>query len=188
MSLVVSVVGRSNSGKTTLLEKLIVELKKRGYTVAAVKHSGGDFQLDHPGKDSWRLTEAGSDAVVLASPHKIAFMQKASHPPTLEEVVSLLGNRFDFVLIEGFKEKGRAVRRDGIPRIEVHRKEIGSLVSAPEGLLAVVSDEDLHVPVPRFSSNDGTGLADLLVRRLRDCSTCQPAMHREGGVSREAEN
>ena len=64
MSPAVSVVGRSNSGKTTLIEKLIVELKKRGYTVAAFKHSGSDSQLDHPGKDTWCLSKARSDAVV----------------------------------------------------------------------------------------------------------------------------
>ena len=182
-----SVTGRSNSGKTTLLEKLIVELKKRGYTVAAVKHSGGDFQLDHPGKDSWRLTEAGSDAVLLVSPHKLAYMEKASHPPTLEGVFRLLGNRFDFVLIEGFKEKGAADRQSGIPRIEVHRKELGSLVSSPEGLFAIVSDDDLEVPVPRFSGSDSVGLADLLVRRLRESSAGHPPVRRDAGRSREGE-
>jgi len=159
MSLVISVVGRSNSGKTTLLEKLIVELKKRGYTVAAVKHSGSDFQLDHPGKDSWRLSEAGSDAVLLASPHKLAYLQRASHPPSCEEVIDFLGNRFDFILIEGFKESS-------IPRIEVHRKELGGLISSPEKLLAVVTDEQLDVPVPQFSSRDGVALVDLLEKRL----------------------
>lgn len=187
MSLVVSVVGRSNSGKTTLLEKLIVELKKRGYTVAAVKHSGGDFQLDHPGKDSWRLTEAGSDAVVLVSPHKLAYMEKASHPPTLEGVVRLLGGRFDFILIEGFKEKGAASRPSGIPRIEVHRKEMGSLVSSPEELFAIVSDEDLKIPVPHFSSSDGVGLADLLVERLKVSAECYPPVRRDAGPSQEGE-
>ena len=159
MSLVVSVVGRSNSGKTTLLEKLIVELKKRGYTVAAVKHSGSDFQLDHPGKDSWRLTEAGSDAVLLASPRKMAFMQRTLHPPTFEEVIDFLGNKFDFVLIEGFKEAT-------IPRIEVHRKELGGLISPPDKLLAVVTDEELDIPVPQFSNRDGLALLDLLEKAL----------------------
>lgn len=168
MSLVVSVVGRSNAGKTTLLENLVVELKKRGYTVAAVKHSSGDFQLDHPGKDSWRLTEAGSDAVVLVSPHKLAFMQKAGHPPTLEEAVRLLGDRFDFILVEGYKQESGAGWCGGILRIEVHRKELGSLVSSPEELFAVVSDEDLSIPVPHFSSGDGAAVADLLVPKLKE--------------------
>jgi len=159
MSLIVSIVGRSNSGKTTLLEKLIVELKRRGYTVAAVKHSGSDFQIDHPGKDSWRLTEAGSDAVLLASPHGLAFLRKATTPPTFEDVIDFLGDKFDFVLIEGFKESS-------IPRIEVHRKELGGLISLPEKLLAVVTDEQLDVPVPQFSSRDGVALVDLLEKRL----------------------
>ncbi len=172
MSLVVSVVGRSNSGKTTLLEKLIVELKKRGYTVAAVKHSGSDFQLDHPGKDSWRLTEAGSDAVLLVSPHRLALMQRVSHPPTFEEVVDFLGNKFDFVIIEGFKESS-------IPKIEVHRKELGGLISSPDKLFAVVTDEQLDIPVPQFSNRDGVALADLLEKRLA-VSSCAGTTSSDG--------
>jgi molybdopterin-guanine dinucleotide biosynthesis protein MobB len=159
MSLVISVVGRSNSGKTTLLEKLIVELKKRGHTVAAVKHSRSDFQLDHPGKDSWRLTEAGSDAVLLVSPNRLALMQKASHSPTFQEVVDSLGGKYDFILVEGFKESD-------VPRIEVHRKELGGLISPPEKLLAVVTDEKLNLPIPQFSSHDGVALIDLLESSL----------------------
>jgi molybdopterin-guanine dinucleotide biosynthesis protein B len=159
MSVVVSIVGRSNSGKTTLLEKLIVELKRRGYTVAAVKHSGSDFQLDHPGKDSWRLAEAGSDAVLLASPHRLAFLQKTTNPPTSGDVIDFLGDKFDFVLIEGFKESD-------IPKIEVHRRELGNLISSPEKLFAVVTDEQLDVTVPQFSSRDGVALVDLLEKRL----------------------
>jgi molybdopterin-guanine dinucleotide biosynthesis protein MobB len=159
MSLVVSIVGRSNSGKTTLLEKLIVELKRRGYTVAAVKHSGSDFQLDHPGKDSWRLAQAGSDAVLLASSHTLAFLQKTTHPPTFGDVIDFLGDKFDFILIEGFKECD-------IPKIEVHRRELGNLLSPPEKLLAVVTDEQLDVTVPQFSSRDGVALVDLLEKRL----------------------
>jgi molybdopterin-guanine dinucleotide biosynthesis protein MobB len=159
MSLVVSVVGRSNSGKTTLLEKLIVELKRRGYTVAAVKHSGSGFQLDHPGKDSWRFSEAGSDAVVLASPSGLAFLQKASRPPSLEEVIDFLDNRYDCILVEGFKESG-------VPKIEVHRKELGGLLTPPQKLMAVVTDEQLDVPVPQFSSLDGVALVDLLEKTL----------------------
>lgn len=85
MSLVLSVTGRSNSGKTSLLERLIAELRKRRFTVAAVKHSGDDLQLGHPGKGSWRLTEAGSNALVLVSPHRLTCMKWATHPPILED-------------------------------------------------------------------------------------------------------
>ena len=169
MSLIVSVVGRSNSGKTTLLEELIVELKRRGYTVAAVKHSGSGFQLDHPGKDSWRFAEAGSDAIMLASPNGLAFLQKASHPPTFEEVIDFLGNRYDFILVEGFKESDA-------PKIEVHRKELGSLVTSPEKLFAVVTDEQLDVSVPQFSNHDGAALVDLLEKRLAVPSWARTAL------------
>ena len=174
MSVVVSVVGRSNSGKTTLLEKLIVELKRRGHRVASVKHSSGGFQLDHPGKDSWRLTEAGSDVVVLVSPHKLAYMERPAEPPTLEGVIGLLGDRFDFILVEGFKENGMSRRESGITKIEVHRKELGGLVSLPNDLFAVVSDEDLGIPVPHFSSSDTVALADVLVRELAAAAGTKP--------------
>ncbi|MDM7999640.1 MAG: molybdopterin-guanine dinucleotide biosynthesis protein B [Dehalococcoidia bacterium] len=170
MSLVVSIVGRSNSGKTTLLEKLIAELKRRGYTVAAVKHSGSDFQLDHPGKDSWRLAQAGSDAVLLASPTRLAFVQKASRPPSLQDVIDFLGNGYDFILVEGFKGSS-------VPKIEVHRRDAGQLMTSPDKLLAVVTDERLDVAVPQFSKSDGMALADLLEKSLRErsCAGIAPA-------------
>jgi len=86
-------------------------------------------------------------------------MQKVSHDPTLEELVDFLGDRFDFILVEGFKG-------NGAPKIEVHRKELGGLISPLDKLVAVVTDEVLDIPVPQFSNCDGVALADLLVRKL----------------------
>ena len=85
---VVSFVGRSNSGKTTLLEKVIRALKLRGYRVAVIKHSHHDFDLDQTGKDTWRFAQAGSDAVVISSPQKLALIKKTDHDANLEELSS----------------------------------------------------------------------------------------------------
>jgi len=159
MPVVVSVVGRSNSGKTTLLERLIPELRRRGYKVAVVKHSVRGFDLDQPGKDSWRLAEAGSDAIVLSGPQKVALIRKVAREATLEELLTVIGDDYDLILVEGFKQSN-------YPKIEVHRKVQGDLVSPPEELSAVVTDEPLNVAAPQFSVDQGVALADLIEDRF----------------------
>ncbi|MBI4297633.1 MAG: molybdopterin-guanine dinucleotide biosynthesis protein B [Chloroflexi bacterium] len=153
---IISVVGRSEVGKTTLLEKLIAELKGRGYRVAAVKHDVHGFELDKPGKDSWRLAQAGSDAVVLSSPEKMALIKNVDHDLALQEIGYLLGREFDIILTEGYKQSRGT-------KIEVHRKGMGELLCAPGELLAVATDESLDTPVPQFSLEDAKGLANLVV-------------------------
>ena len=157
---IVCIVGRSNSGKTTLLENLVGELKQRGYSLATIKHAIPDFDLDRPGKDSWRLAQAGSDTVVLSSPQRVALIRRTDHEASLDELLCLLSGELDFVLAEGFKNSS-------LPKIEVHRKDVGDLMSSEEELLAVVSDEPLDVAVPQFSPDDVGPLVDLLERRSR---------------------
>jgi len=156
---VISIVGKSDSGKTTLLERLIGELKRRGHNLATIKHSVPDFELDHPGKDSWRLAEAGSNAVVLSAPQKIAFIKPVDREATLEELLYLIGENFDLVLTEGF-------RGSNAPKIEVHRKELGGLLCSPEELFALVTDEPLDIPVPQFSPGEVEALVDLMEKRF----------------------
>jgi len=158
MSSVISFVGRSNSGKTTLLEKLIVELKRRGYNLAIIKHSSGGFDLDHPGKDSWRFTRAGADTVALSSANQIAIIKSIDHDASLEELLCQIDGDYDLVLTEGFKG-GPA------PKIEVHRGESELLCSSGE-LLAVVSDEPLDIDVPRYSPGEVEALADLIDQKV----------------------
>ena len=153
---VVCVVGRSKTGKTTLLEKLIPELRSRGYRVATIKrHSHPGIDMDVPGKDSWRHAQAGSDFVVLAAPDKIASIRRLEHELTLEEVVATIDG-VDIIITEGYKSAGR-------PKIEVVRAERSSepLCTAQE-LLALVTDVELDMPVPRFGLNDVRPLADLV--------------------------
>lgn len=155
---VISIVGKSNSGKTTLLEKLIDELVRRGYNLAIIKHTEHDFDLDQPGKDSWRLAKASGGPMILSSAHKVAFIKPTDHEATLEELLHLIGEDFDLVLTEGFKS-GSA------PKIEVHRKELGELVCIPEELIAIVTDEPLDVDIPQYSPGDVEALADLIEKR-----------------------
>lgn len=155
MPIVISLAGRSNSGKTTLLVKLIGELKRRGHNVAAVKHSVHEVDLDQPGKDSWRLARAGGDAVMVSSPNRVYLAKKLDGEASVEELLALLGNEFDVVLMEGFK--GATIRK-----IEVHRKELGGLVCPPGETIAVVTDEPLDVNVPQFTADQIGLLADFV--------------------------
>jgi len=157
---IIAVVGKSNSGKTGLLEKLIPELRGRGYKIAVVKHMGQDFELDRPDKDSWRLMQSGSQAVILSSAQRLALIKLMEHDASLEELAHFIGADFDLILTEGY-------RYDKAPKIEVHRKELGNdLLCPPEELLALVSDEKMDVSTPQFAADDVKGLADFIERRF----------------------
>jgi molybdopterin-guanine dinucleotide biosynthesis protein B len=154
---VVSVVGKSDSGKTTLLERLIRVLADRGYRVGSVKHHVHDFDIDVPGKDSWRHARAGAVVTLVSSPTKLGMVRTQDHEATLDELVALAGN-VDILLTEGF-------RRAGNVRIEVSRRARSTeLVCAPDELFALVTDNDeLDVAgVPVFAPDDAEGLADLI--------------------------
>lgn len=162
---VVSIVAKSGTGKTTLVEKLIRELKVRGNRIAAIKHDAHSFDIDHEGKDSWRLTRAGADTMLITSPEKIAMVkQNAGDEPELAETIATYCTDVDIVLTEGFK-------RSSMPKIEVHRSECSATllcrgdVHDPQ-LIAVASDEPLELDVPVYDINDAAGLCDLLVQRF----------------------
>lgn len=157
---VVCIVGSSNAGKTTLVEGLVGEFKRRGYRVATVKHSPRGFDLDQKKKDSWRHVRAGSDAVVVSSPERLALIRRQDHDASLEEVVKLIGDDFDIVLAEGFKEASA-------PKIQVLRAQPDSPSGEPpQGLIALVTDAPSSGEVPRFSPGDVSPLADLIERTL----------------------
>jgi len=162
---IVCVVGKSDSGKTTLLEKLIVEFKQRGYRVATIKHhSHGDFDIDVPGKDTWRHAQAGADQVVIASPSKLAHIRRLEHELSLDEIVASITG-VDIILTEGFKRSAK-------PKIEVSRCEQGSeLICQPEELIAVAADHPINVDVPQFGLNDAAGIVDLLVANCLRATT-----------------
>jgi len=105
---VVSCVGKSRSGKTILLEKVVRELKSRGYRVATVKHTHPDFDIDQPGKDTWRLAQAESDIVAISSPSKMAVIEHLDEEITLSQIAGLFLGKADIVLAEGYKNANLA--------------------------------------------------------------------------------
>jgi len=156
---IVSVVGRSNVGKTTFVVKLIQELKERGYSVGTIKHYRHEFEIDQPGKDSWRHAHAGSDAAVIASPTKLALVRKLEREQTVDEIVATMPE-LDIVITEGYKQEGK-------PKIEVFRRAVvNELVSDPSELLALVTDQRMALAVPQFDLDDAPGVADLIEREL----------------------
>jgi molybdopterin-guanine dinucleotide biosynthesis protein B len=156
---VVSMVGKSGVGKTTALELIIRELKRRGYRVGTVKHDTHGFDIDRPGKDSWRHAQAGSDVVVVAGPRKMALIRQLAQEMLLDDVVDLMPD-VDIVITEGYK---RGDRR----KIEVTRAERGrELLCRPEELIAIMTDYPVDMPVPQFALDDASGLVDLLEKDL----------------------
>lgn len=153
---IICVVGKSNTGKTTLLEKLIPELAGRGYRVGTVKHDVHGFEMDRPGKDSWRHAQAGASTVVVSSPEKIAVVQRVKQEKTLDEIARMIGDEVDIVLCEGHKRSGHL-------KVEVSRSEVSSeLLCSEDELVALVSDVRHPLRVPQFGLDDVKGLADLL--------------------------
>lgn len=160
----VSFVAKSGTGKTTLLEKVIVELKGRGYRVGAIKHDAHRFDIDHPGKDSHRLTAAGADTMLISSPEKLALVKRHAASPPVEELLATYFDDMDIVLTEGFKESS-------LPKIELHRRERSPTLLCRGGnrdpmLLAVASDSPLELDVPVLDINDPGSVADFIVRRF----------------------
>ena len=151
---VISVVGRSNSGKTTLVEKLIKELNERGYKVGTIKHDAHSFDIDVPGKDSWRHTQAGANPAVISSPEKLAMVKKVKQEMSLDEIVKKYVDDVDIVITEGFKSQDK-------PKIEVltpGKKPI----SSPSELLAVAGEGAVDVDVPFFDRDDAKGIVLFL--------------------------
>ncbi len=154
---IVSIVGKSKSGKTTLIEGLIRELKLRDYRVATIKHTPQGMTFDESDKDSWRHILAGSEATAISSPDRVVLIKPVTQALTLDEIAHLIGEDHDIILTEGFKQ-------DNAPKIEVHRREVGPTLSAVRKLIAIATDEPLETKTRQFSLQDIKGLADLLER------------------------
>jgi molybdopterin-guanine dinucleotide biosynthesis protein B len=154
------VAARSNSGKTTLIEKIVKLLKARGLRVAVVKHASKGFDLDHCGKDSWRFQQAGADSVVLVGPGKMAVLRELDHEPGPDELERSLDA--DVIIFEGFKKSARN-------KIEVFRSQASGdrpLCMDDPSFLALVSDRQFAVSVPFFDLDDASGVAEFLVNML----------------------
>ena len=153
---VISIVGSSGVGKTTLLEKLIPALADRGFKVGTVKHDVHGFEMDKPGKDSWRHKKAGASVSIISSPFQIGMVRDVDHDHDPEELSPFLSG-LDIILTEGYKQKGKV-------KLEVFRPEVNKepLCRGDNLLIAVVSDAPIDLGVPRFATTDIKGLADFL--------------------------
>ena len=157
---ILAFVGRSNSGKTTLIERVIPELVRAGYKVATVKHAGHGFDLDTEGKDSWRHKQAGAGAVVVLSKGSMAMFADVSDQMKVEDVRDrFLDYTYDLIIAEGWKH-------EGYPKIVIVREQIGEIPVSTEGLLAVVSDKPVDVSVPLFGLDDVAGVAALIIKQF----------------------
>lgn len=157
---IVCFVGRSNSGKTTFIERVIPELVGAGYKVATVKHAGHGFDLDTEGKDSWRHKQAGASSVAILSKGSMALFADVSDQPTVEEVRDrFLDETYDLIIAEGWKH-------EGYPKIVIVRDRLGEVPISTEGLLAVVSDKPVDLDVPAFGLDDVSAVASLIMKHF----------------------
>ncbi len=162
MPAAICIVGTKNAGKTTLIERLLPELIARGRRVATIKHDAHDFDIDVPGKDTWRHRRAGSNTTIIASSSKAAMVRLTDRELELDELLRLVDRSCDLVLIEG-------LRRSPLPKILVERPALNA--SAPSLLgevWAVVTDgdSDVDTSVPRFRPDEPGPLAEFIERRL----------------------
>jgi molybdopterin-guanine dinucleotide biosynthesis protein B len=155
MSAIISVVGHSNSGKTTLVVKLIQELKSRGYRVATAKHTPQEASLDEPGKDSWRHLEAGSSATAVGAQDRIMLIKPVASGDPVAEIIAMMGEDYDILIIEGFKQSD-------LPKIEVHREATGPLLKGIKNIVAVATKEPLETELQQFPLDDPAPLSDFI--------------------------
>lgn len=165
------ITGWKNSGKTGLMERLVVEFTRRGLSVSTIKHAHHNTEIDQPGRDSHRHRVAGAQEVLVSSPQRWALMHelRGADEPKLEELLARL-SPVDLVLVEGYK-------RAPHPKIEAHRSSTGKPVLAPENdaIRAVASDITLDLNRPVFDLNDTGAIADFIAAELDLSLKAEPA-------------
>ncbi len=156
------IIGWKNSGKTSLMERLVADLTTRGFSVSTVKHVHHDVDLDQPGKDSHRHRQAGAHEVVLASAQRFALMREhRGTEPGLPDILARMA-AVDLILVEGYK-------RDAHPKIEVYRRQADrDLIQPGDPLVrAIATDCDLGpMPVPVLDLNDTRAVADFILHEV----------------------
>ncbi len=173
---IVCLVGASDSGKTTFLERLIPELSSRGYRVGTIKHDAHGFDMDREGKDTWRHRRAGASTIAISSPTQVATIRGTAVELELSEVVARYFWAEDLVLAEGFK-------RSHFPKIEIFRKAIepAPICAAEDNLLAFVTDDPLQTDVPVYGFESVREVADLIESRfLKNRKKARVSVHADG--------
>ena len=158
---VVLIVGKSGSGKTRLLQKLITVLAQRGLRAGTIKHAGHGFEMDMPGKDSRRHRQAGAVTTIISSPSGIGMLRDVNHDHKPIELLEFFPD-VDIVIAEGYK-------RESLPKIEVFRPEVHKtpVCKGDKNLLALVSEAGIDLNVPRFSPDDINKITDFLINRFK---------------------
>ena len=156
------IAGYSGSGKTTLIEQLIPLITQRGLTVSLIKHAHHTFDIDQPGKDSYRHRKAGCTEVLVTSSRRWALVHelRGAPEPSLDELAQRL-TPCDLVLVEGFK-------RAPIPKLEVYRAEVGEPLIHPHdaNVVAIAADERIDTKLPQFDLNAPAPIADFVLRHV----------------------
>lgn len=154
---IVCVVGLSDSGKTTILVKLISEFTGRGFKVGSIKHAAHGFTMDQAGKDSWRHKEAGAAITMSASPGQIGMIMDVDHDYHPDELAPFFRG-MDIILVEGYKHKDK-------PKIEVFDPRVGKepILKDDRHLIALMCDVPIDSDVPRFLRDDVEGLVNFLI-------------------------
>jgi len=151
--------GYSGSGKTTLIEQLVPLLAARGVTVSLIKHAHHTFEIDQPGKDSFRHRKAGCTEVLVTSSRRWALMHelRGAPEPALSEHVKRM-SPCDLLLVEGFK-------REAIPKLEVYRAEVGEPLIHPhdQNVVAIASDKPVETALPQLQLNDPPAIAEFIL-------------------------
>ena len=159
---IIAIAGYSGSGKTTLIEKVIPCLVMEGIKVSLIKHAHHEFDVDQPGKDSWRHRHAGATEVLVTSSNRWALMHESrgAAEPTLEEQLKHF-SPCDVVIVEGWKHQA-------MPKIEVHRKLADKPLLFPQdaNVVAVATDEHLATELPQFNLDDADGVAAFIIKYL----------------------
>lgn len=153
---VFSVVGKnSNTGKTTVLCNIIQELKKRGYRVATIKHDVHGFEMDRPGKDTWKHRQAGSDLVMISSPEQFAMIEQVREEYSLDALLNKITD-IDIVITEGYKQENK-------PKLEVYRREAADEpLCYKQEVFALVTDEKLDLDISQFFFDEISSVVDLI--------------------------
>ena len=159
MSKVINIVGdKSNVGKTFVMEGIIKELKRRGLSVATIKHDIHGFDIDKKGKDTYKHREAGSETVIISSPNRFALIKEVKEEIPLEKIINLAKDK-DVILVEGYK-------KSTLRKIEVYRKGFSDRIISPkENLIAIASDEDLNFEdILVVKKDDFKKIVDLILQ------------------------
>jgi len=162
---VISIVGKSNSGKTTLIEKVIRELTKRGYRIGTIKHDTHGFEIDYPGKDSYRHFHSGAEMTMILGPDKAAVIKRLEKTMSLSQALDTFfdcrHHQFDLIITDGFKKEKQ-------PKIEVVRKSVSAepiCRNKGDNLVALVSDFEISgYTVPRFHLNKTRDIVNFIER------------------------